>query len=125
MILASTIFVALATAEGSNTDVISELRKTHPTVKWNSTPTLVADVLCDGKPDNVILGSEKNNVVVGVVSSVRPHNTQVLSFPIGSATQDGFCAFPVRIETSPLKCEADVGTLPGASRLRVVSRSPS
>jgi len=118
LILACAIFLALATAQVSNTDVLSELRKTHPTVKWISKPTLVADVLCDGRPDTVILGSEKNNVVVGVVSGARPHKTQVLSFPIGTATQDGFCAFPVRIETSPLICEPDIGPLPGCKPIK-------
>jgi hypothetical protein len=59
VILACVIFLALATAQVSNTDALSELRKTHPTVKWISKPTLAADVLCDGRPATVILGSEK------------------------------------------------------------------
>ena len=113
MILACASLLALTTGQVSDTDAISELRKTHPTVKWIGKPTLVADVLCDGRPSTVILGSEKNDVVVGVVSGTRLHKTQVLSFPIRSDTQDGFCAFPVRIETSPLNCEPDIGPLPG------------
>jgi hypothetical protein len=57
----------------SNTDALNDLRKTHQTVKWRSQPIAVADVLCEGKPGTVILGSEKNDVVVGVVSGLREH----------------------------------------------------
>jgi hypothetical protein len=74
--------------------------------------------LCEGKPGTVILGSEKNDVVVGVVSGLREHKTEVLSFPIRSGTQNGFCAFPIRIETYPSNCEPDVGALPGCKPIK-------
>jgi len=107
------IFLSIATAQVPNTDGLKELRKTHPTVKWSSKPIAIADVFCEGKPGAVVLGSEKNDVVVGLVSGLRGHKTEVLSFPIRAATQNGFCAFPVRIETAPLNCEPDIGPLPG------------
>lgn len=118
VILGGAILLSVATAQVSNTEALNELRKSHPTVKWSSTPIAVADVLCEGKPAAVILGSEKDTVVVGVVSGLRPHKTEVLSFPVSSATQNGFCAFPVRIETSPLNCEADIGALPGCKPIK-------
>jgi hypothetical protein len=107
------ILLPIVAAQVSNTDALNDLRKTHPTVKWRSQPVAVVDVLCEGKPGTVILGSEKNDVVVGVVSGLREHKTEVLSFPIRSDTQNGFCAFPIRIETYPLNCEPDIGALPG------------
>ena len=117
LILGLAVLLPTALAQVSTTGALNELRKTHPTVKWNIKPSAVADVLCEGKPGTVVLGSEKDNVVVGVVSGLRPHST-VLSFPINSHAQDGFCAFPVRIETSPLDCAPDVGALPGCKVIK-------
>ena len=61
----------------------------------------------------MVLGSEKDTVVVGVVSGATPDQTQVFSFPIRSDTQDGFSAFPIRIKTWSLVCQTDEGALPG------------
>lgn len=118
LLLGFVLLLLTAVAQVSSTDALNELRKTHPTVNWKIQPTAVADVLCEGKPGMVVLGSEKDNVVVGVVSGLRPHRTEVLRFPINSDTQDAFCAFPVRIETSPLDCEPDVGALPGCKVIK-------
>ena len=90
-LILSAILLPIAAAQVSNTDALNDLRKTHPTVKWRTQPLAVADVLCEGKPGTVILGSEKDDVVVGVVSGLREHKTEVLSFPIRSGTQNGFC----------------------------------
>jgi uncharacterized protein YpuA (DUF1002 family) len=93
--LVATILIVSATAQVSKTDVaVSELRTSHPAVNWNSKSATVADVTCDGKSDTVILGSEKNNVVVGVVSGANPTKTQVFSFPVSRSAQDAFCASP-------------------------------
>lgn len=60
------ILLGSASAQLSKTEVaIRELRKSHPAVKWNSNSATIADFTCDGKPDTVVLGSEKNDVVVG------------------------------------------------------------
>ncbi len=119
ILLVAAIFVASASAQVSRTEVaVNELRKTHSAVKWNIESAIVADVTCDGKPDTVILGSEKNTVVVGVVSGAHTSKTQVFSFPVKAGTQDGFCAFPKRIETSPLDCETEGGALPGCKPIR-------
>lgn len=111
------IFLAVASAQVSRTEAISELRKTHPKVKWTNKST-TADVFCDAKPSTIVLGSEKNDVVIGVVSGTHPRKIQVLSFPIRPDTQDGFCAFPTRIETSTLDCETDDGDLPGCKPIK-------
>ena len=107
------ILLSVAASQVSSTDALNELRKTHPAVNWNRKPLAVADVLCEGKPAAIILGSENKRVVVGVVSGLRERKTEVLSFPIRSDTQDGFCAFPVRIKTYRLDCNPDVGALAG------------
>lgn len=113
------IFVASVNAQMSKTQVaVNELRKLHPAVKWNSKSAIVADVTCDGKPDTVILGLEKNQVVVGMVSAAFPNKTQVLSFPVTASSQDGFCAFPTRIEISPLDCKSDTRVLPGCKAVK-------
>ena len=111
--------VASSTAQVSTTGVaVSELRKSHPSVNWNSKSATVADVTCDGKPDTVILGSEKNNVVVGVVSGANPTKIQVFSFPVSRSAQDAFCAVPTRIEVLPLDCESEGGALPGCKPVK-------
>jgi hypothetical protein len=118
-LLIAAIFLVSASAQVSKTEVaVSELRKSHPAVKWNRKSATVADVTCDGEPDTVILGSEKNNVVVGIVSGAHPNKTQVFSFPVSGATQGGFCAFPTRIEVSPLNCESEGGALPGCKAIK-------
>ena len=78
----------------------------------------MADVTCDEKPDTVVLGSEKNDVIIGIVSGTPPNKTQVFSFPVRGGTQNGFCAFPTRIEISPLDCEAEGGALPGCKPIK-------
>ena len=118
MILAFAAFLALATAQVSNRDAMSELGKTHPTVNWSRKPVTHADVLCEGKPAAIILGSENKRVVVGVVSGLPERKTEVLSFPIRSDTQDGFCDFPVRIKTYSMDCNPDVGALPGCKPIK-------
>jgi len=113
------IYLASATAQVSKTEVpVSELRKSHPTVKWNSKSATVADVTCDGKPDTVVLGSENNDVVIGIVSGVHSDKTQAFSFPVHGGTQNGFCAFPTRIEVSPRDCLSEGGPLPGCKPIK-------
>jgi hypothetical protein len=116
------ISVASVNAQMSKPQVVDELRKLHPSVKWNSKSAIVADVTCNGKLDTVILGSEKNNVIVGVVSGAFPNKTQVFSFPVTAGTQGGFCAFPTRIEISPLDCKSDNGALPGCKAVKACQK---
>ena len=119
----SLIIVALLAATpntqvSKTDDMVSKLQSSHPEVVWNSKSAIVADVTCDGKPDAVVLGSQKGTVVIGVVSSAQSDKVQLFSFPIRRDTQDGFCAVPKRIEVLPLDCETGEGPLPGCKPLK-------
>ncbi len=89
------------------------LTKSNPTVTWNVGSAKTADVDCDGKPDTVILGFEKDKVFVGIVWGSATRQPQILVFPINSAAQEGFCSNPTTIRVSPLDCQSDHGPLPG------------
>ncbi len=89
------------------------LHKSNPTVSWNVSSATTADVDCDGKPDTVMLGSEKDKVVVGVVWGASAKQSQIFVFPVRGDTQDGFCSNPKTIEVSPLDCQSNDGPLPG------------
>jgi hypothetical protein len=56
--------------------------------------------------------------VVAVVPGGHPRKTQVFRFPIARDKQDGFCAAPTRIETAPLNCDSEEGTLEGCKRAK-------
>jgi hypothetical protein len=113
------ILSATAIAQASKPEeMVSKLQKAHPQVSWNSKSAVVADVTCDGKPDTVVLGSQKDAVVIGVVSGAHQDNIQILSFPIRRDSQDGFCAVPKRIETSSLDCDSGEGPLPGCKPVK-------
>jgi hypothetical protein len=106
------IFVSSSSAQVSKTEVaVGVLQRAHPSVKWNSDSAKVADVTCDGKPDTILVGSEKDNVVIGVVSGAYPNDIQIFPFAIAADNQWGFCAFPKRIEISPLDCKSKDGSL--------------
>lgn len=112
------VCVLLAVAKDSARDAIAKLRRLQPIVNWNAKAATVVDVDCDGKPDTVVFGADGAKVYVGIVSARRASKPQVFSFPISSHTQDGFCAVPVRIESSPLECEASVGPLSGCKPIK-------
>ena len=105
-------FVASAQTSGAGA-ALTVLPKLDTTVNWNIGSAKTADVDCDGKPDTVILGSEKNTVVVGVVWGTLEKKPQIFKFPVGTATQDGFCSNPTTIKVSSLDCKSNDGPLPG------------
>ena len=97
---------------------VESLRKHRSTTKWNVQSARLADVDCDSKPDTIVLGSEKDKVIVGIVWGATANKPQVFEFPIRADRQDGFCAAPTKIEVTPLDCESDEGTLPGCRVVR-------
>ena len=97
---------------------IDALRHSHPTITWDTKSAKVADVNCDGKLDTIVLGSEKNNVVVAVLSGAPSVAPSLFTFPVNQHTQDSFCSVPKRIEISPLDCASDEGTLPGCKQYK-------
>ena len=119
VLIVTALFVTCANTQVSNIGVaVKELRRLHPSVKWSNESATVADVTCDGKLDTVVLGSEKNSVVIGIVTGSHSKKTQVLSFPLKAGTQNGFCAPPIRIEVLPLDCQSDQGPLVGCKPIK-------
>ena len=115
----SFILVCFSSVQVAKTEAaVGALQKSHPAARWNNKSATVADVTCDGKPETIILGSEKNSVVIGVVSGANPTETQVFSFPVEAGTQNGFCAVPKRIEVSSLDCKTEGGALPGCEPIK-------
>jgi hypothetical protein len=104
----------VASAQTGSNAAATALRKLNTTVDWNVSSAKAADVDCDGKPDTVILGSERDTVVVGVVWGKASKQPQVFMFPVGRPAQDGFCSNPTTINVSPLNCQTNDGRpLPG------------
>jgi hypothetical protein len=117
-LIAAVLVVPASTQVSTNDAALRTLRHSHPTVGWNAKSAIMADVDCDGKPDTIVFGSDKDKVAIGVVSGASPGKPQVFFFPKSSNAQGGFCASPVRIETSQLECESPVGALPGCKPLK-------
>ena len=112
-IVAALLAASANTQVSKTANMVSELQKLHPEVSWNTKSAILADVTCDGKSDAVVLGSQKDTAVIGVLSGAQPDKVQLFSFPIRPDTQDGFCAIPKRIQLSPLDCETGAGPLRG------------
>jgi hypothetical protein len=110
--LAQTIAVA---HHGTDSQAaLNSLHNANPAVEWNADSSKIADFDCDGIADTVLLGSEKSGAVVGVVWGSPTKHPQILTFAIGTATQDGFTKQPTEIDTVPLDCKAGDGRmLPG------------
>jgi hypothetical protein len=102
-------------AHGSDSQAaLDSLRTANPAVDWSASSAKTADFDCDEKADTVMLGSEKGRVVVGLVWASPKKHPQILSFPIGTPTQDGFRQQPKTIDTLPLDCKDEAGRkLPG------------
>jgi hypothetical protein len=110
--LAQTIAAA---AHGSDSQAaLNLLHKADPAAGWSASSAQTADFDCDGRADTVMLGLEKGRVVVGVAWGSPKKRPQILTFPIGTATQDRFSEQPKTIETYPLDCKDEGGRiLPG------------
>lgn len=109
MALAQTTAVA---AHGSDSQAtLKALRDANPEVGWSASSAKTADFDCDGKADTVMLGSEKGRVVVGVVWGSPKKHPQILTFPIGTPTQDGFSDQAKTIDTFLLDCKDEDGRI--------------
>jgi hypothetical protein len=96
---------------------LKKLQASNPSAHWNSKSAETADVDCDGKLDTILLGSEGDKVVVGIVWGSPARPPQMFSFPINSSAQDGFCSKPSSIRLSALDCGTDGATLPGCKAI--------
>lgn len=110
--LAQTIAAA---AHGSDSQAaLNLLHNADPAAGWSASSAQTADFDCDGRADTVMLGLEKGRAVVGIAWGSPKKRPQILTFPIGTATQDGFSEQPKTIETYPLDCKDENGRiLPG------------
>ena len=99
------LILELATAaQVSRTEAaLTALQKVNPAVDWSVSSAKNADFDSDGNADTVMLGYQKDRVVVGVVWA-SPAKPQILSFPIGVPAQDGFTSRPNTIDIQPLDC---------------------
>jgi hypothetical protein len=109
------ILQCVASAQMSGPSALNALRQVRPTAEWNLGSAKMADFDCDGRRDMVLLGSEKNTVIVGVVWASQSKQPQVLVFPVGRQTENAFCSNPKKIEIVPLTCQSDAGPLPGCN----------
>jgi hypothetical protein len=102
-------------AHGSDSQAaFNSLRNSDPAAGWSASSAKTADVDCDGKADVIVLGSQNGRVVVGAVWRAPDKHPQILTFPIGTPTQDGFSEQPKAIDTFPLDCKYEDGQiLPG------------
>lgn len=94
------LMFAIATAQAQG---LSQLRA--PGVNWQTAKAMKADVTCDGKSDTIVFGTAKNSVWVGILPG-NGGKPQTMQFGLRSHSQDGFCAEPKRITTSPIDCAA-------------------
>ena len=124
---ASTVLVLLASQAGLSTAAgpsagIKALREVKREVNWDAKTAVVADVTCDGVPDAVVVGYERDAVWLGAVPGTRSNKSAKLTttrFSVGKQTQDSFCAVPVRVEVYPIECEdEEIGTLPGCKPVK-------
>jgi hypothetical protein len=124
---ASTVVMLLAGQAGLSTAAgpsagIKALREVKREVNWDAKSAVVADVTCDGVPDTVVVGYERDAVWIGTVPGTRSNKPAELTttrFSIGKQTQDSFCGVPVRVEAYPIECEdEEVGALPGCKRVK-------
>jgi hypothetical protein len=86
---------------------------TRPGVTWQTGKAKSADVTCDGKADTIVFGTAKDSVWVGILPG-NGGKPQTMRFGLRSNRQDGFCAEPERITTSPISCsDEEMGKFPG------------
>jgi hypothetical protein len=112
-LLSALILPITIVAQSPSSTAIRTLSQSHPEINWKTTSAITADFDCDGKADTVVLGSKGKDVAVGVIWGAESKHPEVSTFPLRSATQDGFCSVPTRIEASPHDCDTGEGRLPG------------
>jgi hypothetical protein len=116
-LLIFTLEAALAAQAPAPKSAFDVLHESNPSITWNIDSTKTADVDCDGHPDTLMLGYEKDQVAVGIVSGAK-RPPRIFLFPITRPDrQDGFCAKPQTINISPLSCDNEGGPLPGCKAI--------
>jgi hypothetical protein len=115
---------ALALIAGASGDALAQetpafqaLAAYEPEVRWDASSELSADINCDGRPDQALLGRREGKVYVGLVVSGRAR-PEILGFGIGGAVQDTICAEPavLRVESLDYDPKKAGGRLDGFRR---------
>ena len=105
-------------SETANASAISTLGKAQPSVRWDEKSVVVADITCDGKPDQIAVGyGQDESVWVGLIQ--RGGHPITMQFPVGKHSQNSLCSTPVHLETSSLVCsDEEMGDLPGCKEVK-------
>ncbi len=106
----------LCSSQNSPTaSAIKRLRSLYPEVAWDESTARVGDVICDGSADVIVVGEERNRIWVAVVPPPKGTTSKPLtsSYPVGTQSQDSFCAVPKRVDVYPLDCRPEGESLPG------------
>lgn len=99
----------------TNLPVYSTLSDEKPSVRWDGRLSTYADITCDGIPDEIQVGEDKDAVWIGIqVLPGRPlalgekNKVVTRSFPRGQS--DGaFCGPPRKVEVYDRSCEGEDG----------------
>ena len=96
----------------------ARLAAADPTVRWEATSSLVADVDCDNVADTVVVGRKRGEMHVGLARAADPE-PQILVFDVGPGVKGSVIGARAPIELESLDFEpADKGlhTLAGFQR---------
>ena len=121
IVSASLLSAGLAEADSQLAAAVEVLHSMNPTVTWDAKTARVADVTCDRIPDAIVVGYKSKAVWLGVVpgsKSTKVGKPITIRFSVGEHTQSSFCDIPVRIETYPIDCEGEEGSLPGCKVIK-------
>jgi len=86
-------------AEAGRDAAIKALQKALHNVNWDPKSAVVADVTCDRVADTVVVAYEREAVWLGTVPGLKankPGKLTTMRFPVGTQSQDPFCAVPVQ-----------------------------
>jgi hypothetical protein len=102
-------------------NVLAALHAAAPSASWDHPLSATGDVMCDGKTETIVVGSEGETVWLGVVTPPNgktPRKALTISWPIGAGVQAAMCSKPIRIELYPLICDTENGKLDGCKPSR-------
>lgn len=88
-----------ALAQG--TPALQALTTFGPDVEWEAASEVTADVDCDGRADQALVGRRDGRIFVGLVvsSKARP---EILTFAVGAKIPDAICAEPAVLQVESL-----------------------
>jgi hypothetical protein len=100
---------AAAQPAGMAGDVSALNSATKDKVPWNVAAAKSGDVTCDGRPDRILIGTDRKSVWVGVVSG-SDGKAQVTKFAVTAGVATGFCSVPTTIKLYQHDCYGAEGS---------------